>query len=229
MSCPEIEAPQQLASPTPSPPQRGVPAFTVLQPDGPLAVLRDRAQQISVSPEALGQGWQLTGEARYPFGPQFAHLCSEGQLLVQLEHILVLQGTELGGFWWMGKDGRADSVKEGSSWPRQLQQHPLTGGRPSPWQCPLYLCPPLEALEEGGPPLTLGLEGEHQRSNAALALQLARCWLQQKDYRGKWAGSGWTGGLVGRGQVETASEGPVHTQSHAAGPPPSLAPQASGS
>uniref|UniRef100_A0A452SCA8 Folylpolyglutamate synthase n=1 Tax=Ursus americanus TaxID=9643 RepID=A0A452SCA8_URSAM len=75
----------------------GVPAFTVLQPDGPLAVLQDRAQHIS---------------------------------------------------------------------------------------CPLYLCPPLEALEEGGPPLTLGLEGEHQRSNAALALQLARCWLQQKGHQG---------------------------------------------
>ncbi|KAL1786932.1 folylpolyglutamate synthase, mitochondrial isoform X1 [Sigmodon hispidus] len=72
----------------------GVPAFTVLQPEGPLAVLRDRAQQIS---------------------------------------------------------------------------------------CPLYLCPPLEALEEGWLPLTLGLEGEHQRSNAALALQLARCWLEQRD------------------------------------------------
>ncbi|CAK7291106.1 Folylpolyglutamate synthase, mitochondrial [Vulpes lagopus] len=77
--------------------KHGVPAFTVLQPDGPLAVLQDRAQKIS---------------------------------------------------------------------------------------CPLYLCPPLEALEEGGPPLTLGLEGEHQRSNAALALQLARCWLQQKDHQG---------------------------------------------
>ncbi|XP_069870374.1 folylpolyglutamate synthase, mitochondrial isoform X3 [Dipodomys merriami] len=72
--------------------KRGIPAFTVLQPEGPLAVLRDRAQQIS---------------------------------------------------------------------------------------CPLYLCPPLEALEEGGPPLALGLEGEHQRSNAALALQLANCWLQR--------------------------------------------------
>lgn len=58
----------------------------------------------------------------------------------------------------------------------------------TPLQCPLYLCPPLEALEEGGPPLTLGLEGEHQRSNAALALQLARCWLEQKDHQGKWAG-----------------------------------------
>lgn len=75
----------------------GVPAFTVVQPDGSLAVLRDRAQQIS---------------------------------------------------------------------------------------CPLYLCPPLEALEEGGPPLILGLEGEHQRSNAALASQLARCWLQQKAHQG---------------------------------------------
>ncbi|XP_063140635.1 folylpolyglutamate synthase, mitochondrial isoform X5 [Rattus norvegicus] len=73
----------------------GVPAFTVLQPEGPLAVLRDRAQQIS---------------------------------------------------------------------------------------CPLYLCPPLEALEQVGLPLSLGLEGEHQRHNAALALQLARCWLEQQNY-----------------------------------------------
>lgn len=70
---------------------------------------------------------------------------------------------------------------------------PLSRRCPSPWQCPLYLCPPLEALEEGGPPLTLGLEGEHQRSNAALALQLARCWLQQKGHQGKWAGV-WGGG-----------------------------------
>ncbi|KAM6169611.1 folylpolyglutamate synthase, mitochondrial isoform 2-T2 [Rhynchocyon petersi] len=77
--------------------KRGVPAFTVIQPSGPLAVLRERAQQIS---------------------------------------------------------------------------------------CPLYLCPPLEVLEEGGPPLTLGLEGEHQRSNAALALQLAQCWLQQQNHPG---------------------------------------------
>ncbi|XP_075841974.1 folylpolyglutamate synthase, mitochondrial isoform X3 [Microtus pennsylvanicus] len=74
----------------------GVPAFTVLQPEGPLAVLRDRAQQTS---------------------------------------------------------------------------------------CPLYLCPPLEALEEGGLPLTLGLEGDHQRSNAALALQLAHCWLEQQGHQ----------------------------------------------
>ncbi|CAO2597897.1 Folylpolyglutamate synthase, mitochondrial [Lemmus lemmus] len=74
----------------------GVPAFTVPQPEGPLAVLRDRAQQTS---------------------------------------------------------------------------------------CPLYLCPPLEALEEGGLPLTLGLEGDHQRSNAALALQLAHCWLEQQGHQ----------------------------------------------
>lgn len=61
-------------------------------------------------------------------------------------------------------------------------------------QCPLYLCPPLEALEEGGPPLMLGLEGEHQRSNAALALQLANCWLQRQEHRGEWP-LGVAGGL----------------------------------
>uniref|UniRef100_A0A8C8Z0E1 Folylpolyglutamate synthase n=1 Tax=Prolemur simus TaxID=1328070 RepID=A0A8C8Z0E1_PROSS len=34
--------------------KQGVPAFTVLQPEGPLAVLRDRAQQISVSRASCG-------------------------------------------------------------------------------------------------------------------------------------------------------------------------------
>lgn len=57
-------------------------------------------------------------------------------------------------------------------------------------QCPLYLCPPLEALEQVGLPLSLGLEGEHQRHNAALALQLARCWLEQQNYHGRWASAG---------------------------------------
>ncbi|NWI11291.1 FOLC protein, partial [Crypturellus soui] len=44
--------------------------------------------------------------------------------------------------------------------------------------CPLYLCPELDAFEEDGRALALGLAGEHQRSNAALALQLAHSWLQ---------------------------------------------------
>ncbi|XP_056668433.1 folylpolyglutamate synthase, mitochondrial isoform X2 [Monodelphis domestica] len=50
--------------------------------------------------------------------------------------------------------------------------------------CPLYLCPPLDAFEEEEQPLHLGLAGDHQRSNAALALQLARCWLQQQGHKG---------------------------------------------
>lgn len=45
-----------LSNPSPSPLQPGVPAFTVVQPDGSLAVLRDRAQQISVSLIG-GAGW----------------------------------------------------------------------------------------------------------------------------------------------------------------------------
>lgn len=87
------------------------------------------------------------------------------------------------GLLLVGKDGGADDIRKGLL-SREAAAAPLT-----PLQCPLYLCPPLEALEEGGPPLTLGLEGEHQRSNAALALQLARCWLQRKDHPGKRAGT----------------------------------------
>ncbi|NWH79817.1 FOLC protein, partial [Piaya cayana] len=50
-------------------------------------------------------------------------------------------------------------------------------------QCPLYLCPELDAFEGDHRALALGLAGTHQRSNAALALQLARMWLQR---RGCW-------------------------------------------
>ncbi|XP_071881525.1 folylpolyglutamate synthase, mitochondrial isoform X3 [Anas platyrhynchos] len=48
--------------------------------------------------------------------------------------------------------------------------------------CPLYVCPELDAFEAGSQALELGLAGGHQRSNAALALQLARTWLQRRGY-----------------------------------------------
>ncbi|XP_042642883.1 folylpolyglutamate synthase, mitochondrial [Tyto alba] len=51
-------------------------------------------------------------------------------------------------------------------------------------ECPLYLCPELDAFEGGCRALELGLAGAHQRSNAALALQLARTWLQRRGCRG---------------------------------------------
>ncbi|XP_010185359.1 PREDICTED: folylpolyglutamate synthase, mitochondrial, partial [Mesitornis unicolor] len=51
-------------------------------------------------------------------------------------------------------------------------------------ECPLYLCPELDAFEEGYRALELGLAGTHQRSNAALALQLARTWLQRRGCQG---------------------------------------------
>ncbi|NXF42477.1 FOLC protein, partial [Oceanites oceanicus] len=51
-------------------------------------------------------------------------------------------------------------------------------------ECPLYLCPELDAFEGGHRLLKLGLAGDHQRSNAALALQLARTWLQRRSCRG---------------------------------------------
>ncbi|NXM66920.1 FOLC protein, partial [Serilophus lunatus] len=51
-------------------------------------------------------------------------------------------------------------------------------------KCPLYLCPELDEFEEGCGALELGLAGAHQRSNAALALQLARTWLQLRGCQG---------------------------------------------
>lgn len=57
-------------------------------------------------------------------------------------------------------------------------------------QCPLYLCPELDAFEGGQRVLELGLAGTHQRSNAALALQLARTWLQRRGCWGKAGGRG---------------------------------------
>ncbi|NXU36808.1 FOLC protein, partial [Drymodes brunneopygia] len=51
-------------------------------------------------------------------------------------------------------------------------------------KCPLYLCPELDDFEEGCRALELGLAGAHQRSNAALALQLARTWLQRRGCLG---------------------------------------------
>ncbi|NWV32826.1 FOLC protein, partial [Grantiella picta] len=93
----------------------GVPAFTVAQPERPLEVLRERAQERKVSwCQGCGQG--------VPHG-------------------------------------------------RELSLLSL--------QCPLYLCPELDDFEEGCRTLELGLAGSHQRSNAALALQLARTWLQR--------------------------------------------------
>ncbi|NXR30520.1 FOLC protein, partial [Zosterops hypoxanthus] len=98
----------------------GVPAFTVAQPERPLEVLRERAQERKVSCW-WGCGWGV----------------SHGGVLSLL----------------------------------------------SP-QCPLYLCPELDEFEEGSRPLELGLAGAHQRSNAALALQLAQTWLQRRGCHG---------------------------------------------
>ncbi|KFP09114.1 hypothetical protein Z169_03820, partial [Egretta garzetta] len=53
-------------------------------------------------------------------------------------------------------------------------ERPLGGrrDRAQERECPLYLCPELDAFEGGQRVLELGLAGTHQRSNAALALQL---------------------------------------------------------
>ncbi|KAM4020342.1 folylpolyglutamate synthase, mitochondrial [Anomaloglossus baeobatrachus] len=50
--------------------------------------------------------------------------------------------------------------------------------------CPLYMCPDLAEYEEDGVSLHVGLAGDHQRSNASLALQLAQTWLHRQGCQG---------------------------------------------
>ncbi|XP_069799936.1 folylpolyglutamate synthase, mitochondrial isoform X2 [Dendropsophus ebraccatus] len=50
--------------------------------------------------------------------------------------------------------------------------------------CPLYMCPDLAEYEEDGSSLHLGLAGDHQRSNASLALQLVQTWLHHQGCQG---------------------------------------------
>ncbi|CAB1430570.1 unnamed protein product [Pleuronectes platessa] len=45
--------------------------------------------------------------------------------------------------------------------------------------CPLYVSPELDQYEAAVGPMSLGLSGKHQRSNASLALQLSYSWLQR--------------------------------------------------
>nr|XP_049594444.1 folylpolyglutamate synthase, mitochondrial isoform X2 [Syngnathus scovelli] len=46
--------------------------------------------------------------------------------------------------------------------------------------CPLWVCPDFEDYQANCGPLKLGLAGQHQRSNASLALQLSHTWLQRR-------------------------------------------------
>ncbi|XP_072344744.1 LOW QUALITY PROTEIN: folylpolyglutamate synthase, mitochondrial [Scyliorhinus torazame] len=48
--------------------------------------------------------------------------------------------------------------------------------------CFLQLCPDLEDFQSQEEKLSLGLAGEHQKSNASLALQLCRAWLQRHHH-----------------------------------------------
>ncbi|XP_051907952.1 folylpolyglutamate synthase, mitochondrial [Hippocampus zosterae] len=53
-------------------------------------------------------------------------------------------------------------------------------GRAKEISCPLWVCPDFEDYQANCGPLKLGLAGQHQRSNASLALQLSHTWLQRR-------------------------------------------------
>uniref|UniRef100_A0A669E668 Folylpolyglutamate synthase n=1 Tax=Oreochromis niloticus TaxID=8128 RepID=A0A669E668_ORENI len=77
--------------------------------------------------------------------------------------------------------------------------------------CPLWMCPQLEDYQAECKPLHLGLAGQHQRSNASLALQLSHTWLQMRGLPGladtEWPGRSQT---LKRGAVTYFLDG-AHT------------------
>ncbi|KAG9354611.1 hypothetical protein JZ751_001324 [Albula glossodonta] len=52
------------------------------------------------------------------------------------------------------------------------------------FKCPLSVCPDLRDYPASAGPLHPGLVGQHQQSNASLALQLCRSWLQRHHLAG---------------------------------------------
>uniref|UniRef100_A0A673BG54 Folylpolyglutamate synthase n=1 Tax=Sphaeramia orbicularis TaxID=375764 RepID=A0A673BG54_9TELE len=52
-------------------------------------------------------------------------------------------------------------------------------------KCPLWVCPSMEDYQADCGPLRLGLAGQHQHSNASLALQLSHTWLQRRCLPGE--------------------------------------------
>uniref|UniRef100_A0AAQ5YN28 Folylpolyglutamate synthase n=1 Tax=Amphiprion ocellaris TaxID=80972 RepID=A0AAQ5YN28_AMPOC len=52
-------------------------------------------------------------------------------------------------------------------------------------RCPLRVCPELDDYQADCGPLRLGLAGQHQHSNASLALQLSHTWLQKRCLPGR--------------------------------------------
>uniref|UniRef100_A0A3Q3CRR6 Folylpolyglutamate synthase n=1 Tax=Haplochromis burtoni TaxID=8153 RepID=A0A3Q3CRR6_HAPBU len=57
---------------------------------------------------------------------------------------------------------------------------PVLKERAKEIRCPLWVCPQLEDYQVDCGPLQLGLAGQHQCSNASLALQLSHTWLQRR-------------------------------------------------
>uniref|UniRef100_A0AAQ6A890 Folylpolyglutamate synthase n=1 Tax=Amphiprion ocellaris TaxID=80972 RepID=A0AAQ6A890_AMPOC len=57
-------------------------------------------------------------------------------------------------------------------------------------RCPLRVCPELDDYQADCGPLRLGLAGQHQHSNASLALQLSHTWLQKRCLPGRTNNSG---------------------------------------
>lgn len=88
-------------------------------------------------------------------------------------------------------------------------------------QCPLRVCPELDDYQKQCGPLRLGLAGQHQRSNASLAIQLSHTWLQRRCPPGGPSGEGAASGAEPAGPPQAAplTPSPVTLKGQCCTPP----------
>lgn len=84
--------------------------------------------------------------------------------------------------------------------------------------CELHVVRPLPARDAAGVPYTIGLDGEHQRANAALALELCRAWVRARR------GASWRGAMAGGMMCDTTGREPGSPEGGPASAPPGGSP-----
>uniref|UniRef100_A0A673BAB5 Folylpolyglutamate synthase n=1 Tax=Sphaeramia orbicularis TaxID=375764 RepID=A0A673BAB5_9TELE len=83
-------------------------------------------------------------------------------------------------------------------------------------KCPLWVCPSMEDYQADCGPLRLGLAGQHQHSNASLALQLSHTWLQRRCLPGLQATAFKPSPIMVKGLADTEWPGRNQTLKHGA-------------
>eukprot|EP00057_Strongylocentrotus_purpuratus_P033908 XP_793235.1 PREDICTED: folylpolyglutamate synthase, mitochondrial [Strongylocentrotus purpuratus] len=131
-----------------------------------------------------------------------------------MEHVSLL-GDTLAKIAWH-KSGIFKNGRPAFTVPQRDEAMNVLVQRAEERNAPLRVCPPLGDYECNGVSVKLGLAGKHQRSNAALAVQLTKTWLDEKapgriqfqaigPHNGDISGNSSIGDKLGDGKVQRAT------------------------